>query len=202
MKEIETNKLQEVDRMKSRFFANISHEFRTPLTLILGPVEQMLSGDFKGNMKEQFKLIIRKEIDLKFESEIEAKEVYLDQEKYEQIINNVLSNAFKFTPGGGKIVLALSLRGSDLSGPKQSRSYAKDEIATSAIRQTRNDIANSSSLRAKRGNLLSCISQMTRIERMYADKNQNTEDSSSEDRQRVPESVILRLDRRIQERCM
>ncbi len=45
--ELEQKNLQimEMDQLKTRFFNNVSHEFRTPLTLILAPIEDMLSRE-------------------------------------------------------------------------------------------------------------------------------------------------------------
>ncbi|MEQ1875724.1 MAG: ATP-binding protein [Bdellovibrionia bacterium] len=37
--------LAEIDRLKTEFFSNVSHEFGTPLTLMLGPVEDILAGN-------------------------------------------------------------------------------------------------------------------------------------------------------------
>jgi signal transduction histidine kinase/DNA-binding response OmpR family regulator len=154
LKQMEADKFQEIDRMRSRFFANISHEFRTPLTLIKGPVQQMLSKDFKGNIEKQYQMILRntnrlmqlinqlldlsklesgqiklrtspediiplmkglaqsfeslsnqRNITLQFQSYENKIIAYIDRDKFEKIIVNLLSNAFKFTPEGGKIIV-------------------------------------------------------------------------------------------------
>ncbi len=51
---IAQTRLKELDQMKSRFFANISHEFRTPLTLILGQIDSVMSENIA--VKEKGKL--------------------------------------------------------------------------------------------------------------------------------------------------
>lgn len=53
-------KLKETDLLKSRFFANISHEFRTPLSLILAPIEdKLLSPSFPEADKDDLRLVRR-----------------------------------------------------------------------------------------------------------------------------------------------
>jgi PAS domain S-box-containing protein len=54
--------LAEIDRAKTVFFNNVSHEFRTPLTLMLGPVEDLLSRshtDLSPSAKNQLELVNR-----------------------------------------------------------------------------------------------------------------------------------------------
>jgi signal transduction histidine kinase/ligand-binding sensor domain-containing protein/DNA-binding response OmpR family regulator len=58
LERIEREKAEEYNDMKLRFFTNISHEFKTPLTLILGPINKLLSLDkLDSKIKEQLSLM-------------------------------------------------------------------------------------------------------------------------------------------------
>lgn len=59
MEHLSAEHYHELDEHKSRFMANISHEFRTPLTLILGPVSNLLTQIRDHEMKADLELIQR-----------------------------------------------------------------------------------------------------------------------------------------------
>lgn len=59
--------LAEIDRAKTRFFANVSHEFRTPLALMLGPVEDLLDRSYtelSPSTKGQLEIVHRNSLRL------------------------------------------------------------------------------------------------------------------------------------------
>ena len=171
LEHIQAKKLQELDRMNSRFFANISHEFRTPITMILGPIEKMLSMKEAIKFKHDLKLMRKhtnnllglinqlldlsklesgkmqlqasfgnivqylkgvtmsfdslaecKQICLRFKAKNKNMEMYFDRNKIEKIFINLLSNALKFTPEGGAVMVVVEPPVSHLDGEHPPKS--------------------------------------------------------------------------------
>ena len=148
-------KVQQANQQQMRFFTHISHEFRTPLTLIITPLEQMMKevssrsphyrtlllmkrnaqrllhlinqlmevrriktgkmelkasrgelvGFIENVMQSFYGLATQKEIIFEFNAPPGPIVSYFDRDKIEHILYNLLSNAFKFTPEGGQIIV-------------------------------------------------------------------------------------------------
>ena len=100
-----SRQLEEATHAKLAFFTNVSHDFRTPLTLIADPVDQ-LEASRNLDEHERFLLrIVHKNVTVLLR---EGYTMIADAGKLERITYNLLSNAFKFTPENGRVELALS----------------------------------------------------------------------------------------------
>ncbi|MBL4585854.1 MAG: response regulator [Flavobacteriales bacterium] len=59
MEKLEAERLKELDQVKSDFFSNVTHEFRTPLTLILGHLDQVISTINDERAKQELIVVKR-----------------------------------------------------------------------------------------------------------------------------------------------
>lgn len=59
MERQEARRMHELDALKIRFFTNISHEFRTPLSLIITPLEKLIHNNLEGGVQQQLVLVQR-----------------------------------------------------------------------------------------------------------------------------------------------
>jgi signal transduction histidine kinase/ligand-binding sensor domain-containing protein/AraC-like DNA-binding protein len=158
MEHIQAEHFAEVDKLRSRFFTNISHEFRTPLTLILGPLHKWKEREpetvelrkdlamVERNARRLLRLINQlldlskleagaitlracrtnivplvrglaysfetsagsRRIGLEVVTPEDEIEVHCDRDMVEKILTNLIANAFKFTPEGGKVTVTVN----------------------------------------------------------------------------------------------
>lgn len=154
---VANRKIEQATTRKLQFFTNVSHEIKTPLTLILGPLNKLskelppdspLADDIhiiKKNADrlkrvvsqlldfrkvESNKMDMRvteidlvafiedvssyfdnmaqsKQIQYSFQHDVSSVMLWVDTDKMEKILANLLSNAFKFTPDGGTVTIRL-----------------------------------------------------------------------------------------------
>ena len=121
---LETEKWRELDDLKSRFFADISHEFRAPLTLILGPIEQLIAGAREGDPQADYRRIrrnahrlLRLITDILDLSRLEAKSIRLriDEGDFVQIVRSAVESFTSLAEQNG-ITLRFASAESELSG--------------------------------------------------------------------------------------
>ncbi|MCC6279718.1 MAG: response regulator [Saprospiraceae bacterium] len=150
----ETERVKALEQMKTNFFSNITHEFRTPLTLILEPARRILAETAEPNTRQNAQHVetnsrrllglVNQLLDMaklengsmgldlrlgdlpelvrsifqSFQPLAEQRSVQFslelpdtippalfDQNKAELVISNLISNALKFTPVGGKVTV-------------------------------------------------------------------------------------------------
>jgi signal transduction histidine kinase/ligand-binding sensor domain-containing protein/DNA-binding response OmpR family regulator len=154
---LEQEHAEQINEAKLQFFINIAHEIRTPMTLILSPIEKLMAEDRDSGRHESYRLIHRnarrilhlvnqlmdvrkldkgqmklkfsetdmvdfiregmlpfevlakkKEITLEFHHEMDTLTTWVDPNNFDKVLVNLGSNAFKYTPQGGRIDITLT----------------------------------------------------------------------------------------------
>lgn len=160
--EMDKQKTLDLSQMKMEFLTNMSHELKTPLSLILGPINKLLSTTRNSQSKALLQMIQEntmklnsmvvqiinykedsgssshsvmsrmeavefmqsitstyqeacdaKGVSLEFQSCVSSVYIEADPLKLESIINNLLSNAYKFTESGGRISVMVESKEED-----------------------------------------------------------------------------------------
>ncbi|MEK7253487.1 MAG: triple tyrosine motif-containing protein, partial [Bacteroidota bacterium] len=158
----ETERVKALEQVKTNFFSNVTHEFRTPLTLMVEPLRQLLKnpndpdrnekirlaeknsrrllalvnqlldmakiesgsmaldlrrGDFGQTVRGVFEsflhLAAQRNIKLTLAAPSRLPEFEFDTGKVELVLNNLISNALKFTPEGGQVQVRLNSSSAD-----------------------------------------------------------------------------------------
>lgn len=153
---MEKERIEELNQVKLRFFTNISHEFRTPLTLIMGQIESLLQFELSPSIRnrmlrvyknathmryliselldfrkqEQGYMVLKvkqqdvvqfvkdiymsfyeysqkRHITYSFDTVDDTIDLWFDPSQLQKVVFNLLSNAFKYTPEGGIILVSV-----------------------------------------------------------------------------------------------
>ena len=91
LQKFEQEKIKEVNKIKLQFFTNVSHEFKTPLTLILGPLERLINSEQTSESVKESLLMMQRNANQLFKliqqvlefRKIENNEMHLNLEQLE-----------------------------------------------------------------------------------------------------------------------
>lgn len=186
---MEKEKFKEINRSKLQFFTDVAHEFKTPLTLIQAPLEEILhSGKKNLPFKNEFRLMHRNvkylsrlvyqllsfrraeqkrmklmtsqgdmvqfvkevfdlfsdtarkhNINYQFITQSTPIEGWFDWEKLEEILVNIIDNAFKYTPDNGQINVNLAVQ-DDQSGAESNVQICVEDTGVGISEDNRSHI--------------------------------------------------------------
>ena len=206
---------QQLTQVKLRFFTDISHELRVPLTLIASPVAEVLEHEKLSDRARQYLTLVRRNtermlrlvnqildfrkienkkmkllleetdavalveramqpfrltarerhIDYQLHAGPDRLSVWLDRDKVEKMVSNLLSNAFKYTPDGRAISVSVGISGEGLRIAVADRGIGIDREAQRKLFQRFESLVHRNILQPSSGIGLSLVRELTELHR-------------------------------------